>query len=209
MIIRKFVSCLFAILGTVLMVFSIGLCLVSLDAPVRMEAVPDGAEACAEAFCDAVNRGDLAAASGLLYGQPDLGVEVQPATAQGAMVWEAYADSLACEFSGNYYTAQSGLARDAQITTLDTAAMMEELGQYAQSSLTAKINGAETLAEIYDENNNYRADLVEQVMQDALQQALSWDKATVTRDVTVKMIYRDGSWWILPDQPLLQALSGQ
>ena len=209
MIIRKFVSCIFAILGTALLVFSIGLCLVSLDAPVRMEDVPDGAQRCAEAFCDAVNQGDLAAAGALIYGQPDLGVEVQPATEQGALVWNAYADSMVCEFSGNFYAAQSGLARDARITALDIAALMEKLSQYAESSLSAKINAAETLTEIYDENNNYRADLVEQVMREALQQALNWEKATVSIDVTFRMIYRDGSWWIMPDQALLQALSGQ
>lgn len=208
MTIRKFVSCIFAVLGTVLLVFSIGLCLLSLDAPVRMAAVPEGAQVCAETFREAVNRGDLAAASGLIYGQPDLGVEAQPATQQGALVWEAYTGSLAGEFAGDFYADQSGLARKLQLTALDVSALMENLAQYAQDSLTAKINAAEALTEIYDENNNYRESLVEQVLQEALQRAMNQDMATVTREVTIKLIYRDGNWWIQPDQALLQALSG-
>jgi len=30
----------------------------------------------------------------------------------------------------------------------------------------------------------------------------------ITREVTVKLINRDGKWWVVPDQALLQALSG-
>ena len=208
MTIRKFISGVFAVLGTVLLVFSVGLCLLSLDARVRMKAVPDGAKLCAEAFYDAVNRGDLAAASGLIYGQPDLGVEAQPSTQQGEMVWNAYKESLTCEFSGDYFATQTGLSRKAEITALDISALMGNLAAYAGNSMSAKVSAAENPEELYDENNNYRETLVEQVLLEAMRQALSHDAATVAREVTIRLTYRDGSWWIMPDQELLQTLSG-
>ena len=208
MTVRKFFSCLFAIFGTALMVLSIGLCLLSLDAPVRMKEVPAGAQACMETFCEAVDRGDLGAISGLIYGQPELGAEEQPATRQGVLVWETFVNSMECNFSGDYSADQSGIARNVKITSLDISALMENLAKYAQETLNARITSAESLTEIYDESNNYREELVEQVLQEALQQALARDVTTVTREVKVKVIYRDGSWWILPDQALLQTISG-
>ena len=42
---------------------------------------------------------------------------------------------------------------------------------------------------------------------DRVLQALAEGK-TVTRDVKVKLVSRDGSWWVVPDQALLAVLSG-
>ena len=39
-------------------------------------------------------------------------------------------------------------------------------------------------------------------------QALSEDAQTVTRDVTLGLIYQDGAWWVVPDQALLKIISG-
>ena len=61
---------------------------------------------------------------------------------------------------------------------------------------------------MYDENNQFRGELVNQTLREALQQVLSQDAKTLTREVTVKLVKRDGSWWVVPDQALLQALSG-
>ena len=47
-----------------------------------------------------------------------------------------------------------------------------------------------------------------QVLYDALAQAISQDGKTVTRDVTLKLIHRDGQWWVVPDAALLQAITG-
>ena len=51
-------------------------------------------------------------------------------------------------------------------------------------------------------------ELVDQALNDAVTQALSEDAQTVTRDVTLGLIYQDGAWWVVPDQALLQIISG-
>ena len=51
-------------------------------------------------------------------------------------------------------------------------------------------------------------DLVEEVLSQAVVQALAEDGQLVTRDVTLNLICRDGQWWAVPDQALLQAISG-
>lgn len=206
--IAKFFSFLFAVLGTVLMIASVGLCLLSLNAPVRMTEVPSGAVECSEALRGAIVEGDFASAGSLMYGQPDLGVEHLPETAEGQMIWEAFCQSIAFEFRGDCYATDHGLARDAVITTLDIPSVTEKLTQRAHALLTTRVENAQDMAELYDETNNFREDLVAEVLAQALEQAMTQDAGTVTREVTLTLVNRDGKWWAVPDQNLLTALSG-
>ena len=80
--------------------------------------------------------------------------------------------------------------------------------QRAKALLEAKAAAAEDKTEIYNEDNSYRSELVNQALNDAVTQALSEDAQTVTRDVTLGLIYQDGAWWVVPDQALLQIISG-
>ena len=71
----------------------------------------------------------------------------------------------------------------------------------------------QTKAEEYPEEsddgqNADREELVNQALLEAARQALDESAETVTRDVTLNLIYRDGAWWVVPDQALLQIISG-
>jgi hypothetical protein len=90
---------------------------------------------------------------------------------------------------------------------LDIASVTEKLQERAQSLVNQKIASAENLTEVYDESGSFREELVTQILQQALQQCLTQDAETFTREVTVKLINRDGKWWVVPDPALLQALS--
>lgn len=206
--IAKFFAGIFAAAGTVLLVGSIGLCLFSLNAPVQMTQVPEAAVSCSEELVAAIADGDFASVAERLYGQPELGAGRDPADAMGVMVWDAFVQSLSCEFQGDCYADESGIYRDASITALDIPSVTENLQTRAHALLTQKVEAATDMAELYDENNDFREDLVSQVLCDALVQAISQDGKTVTRDVTLKLIYRDGQWWVVPDAALLQAITG-
>ena len=52
------------------------------------------------------------------------------------------------------------------------------------------------------------AELVDEALLDAARQALDEDAETVTRDVTLSLIYRDRAWWVTPDAALLEMISG-
>lgn len=206
--IAKFFAFLFAVLGVVIMIASVGLCLLSLNAPVRMTEIPAGAGECSEALRSAIDEGDLACAGSLLYGQPDLGVERLPETAEGQLIWEAFLQSTACEFRGDCYATGTGLARDAVITTLDIPSVTEKLTQRAHALLTTRMENAQDMAELYDNTNNFREELVADVLEQALEQGLQQDSGTITREVTLTLVNRDGQWWVVPDQALLSALTG-
>lgn len=206
--VARFFAVIFGALGTVLMLGTTVLCLTSLDKSVELTEVPAAAQACAEELRDAVEAADFEAAAKVMYGQPDLGVDHTPEDARSAKVWSAFTDSLSCEFTGACYATESGIARDARVTALDIPSVTGNLNSRAHALLTERVNAATEMEELYDEENNFREDLVEQVLDEALDQALLEDAQTVTRDVTLNLIHRDGQWWVVPDQALLQALTG-
>lgn len=206
--IAKFFAVTFAVIGTVLLIGSMGFFLLNQDAPVRVLQIPQEAVARSDDFAKTLNAGDLEAAAVMIYGQPDLGVEGQPDDPESAIIWEAFLKSISFEFIGKCYAADNGFSRDATITILDVASVTKKLPERTQSLMNQKIASAGALEEIYDHEGHFREDLVDQILQEALQQALVQDSQTVIRNVTVKLIQRDGAWWVVPDQVLLQAVSG-
>ena len=82
------------------------------------------------------------------------------------------------------------------------------MGEYAHALLTQRVETAEDMSELYDEENNFRQDLVDAIVLEAVDQAIRENGQTASFDVTLSLIQRDGQWWVVPDQALLQAISG-
>lgn len=203
----KFIAVIFGLVGTVLMVGAIGVCLTSLDAPVRMVEYPQEAMDRSEEMMDAVASGDFSAAAQVMYGQPDLGADRQAEDEVGQLIWAAFVDSISYEFAGDCYATDSGISRNASVTTLDISSVTENLRDRSQKLLSDRVAEATDMAELY-EGEEFREDVVMEVLNEAVQQALQEDAKTVSRDVTLNLIYRDEQWWVVPDQALLKAISG-
>ena len=206
--IARFFAVIFACIGTVLLVGSMGFFLLNRNAAVRVRELPGDAVSACESFVQALNDGDLETAAQLMYGQPDLGVGQIPADRESALVWEAFRSSLAVELTGEWVVEQSALVRTVSVTNLDVSSVLGKLPAQVQSLLDQKIAAAEDLSEIYNEHNAYREELVDQVLAEALQRVLTQDAQLVSREVTLKLVNRDGHWWVVPHQNLLQILTG-
>lgn len=206
--VARFFAYVFASLGLLLLIGSMGFFLWNRNAQVQILELPQEAVACCDAFVQALNDGDLDAAAQRMYGQPDLGVDGVPENPESALLWEAFRKSITVELDGTWELEQNTLVRKGRITNLDTSAVMKKLPEYVRSLLDLRIASAESLAEIYDEQNEFREDLVTEILQEALQQALAQDGKTVTSELTLKLVNRDGCWWVVPHQNLLQILTG-
>lgn len=206
--IAKFFAVVFGILGGLVMAGSIGLCLVSLNAPVRMEEVPDGAVRCAEEFAQAISQKEFGALEDCLYGQPELGMEGTLAEPMTAKAWELFENSLAFAWQGECYMDGAVLCRDGQVTYLEAASLTDDLPNRAHALLSRKVEEASDMAQLYDDSGEFREDLMDQVLAEALEQACAEDAKTVTAAVTVQFVFTDGRWWAVPDAALLSALSG-
>ena len=60
----------------------------------------------------------------------------------------------------------------------------------------------------YDENNNYREDMVMELLFQAAEACLQEDAEMVTVEIVVKLTHEQGQWWVLPEKELLEAISG-
>ena len=206
--IARFFACIFACIGAVLLMGSMGFFLWNRNADEKVLELPREAVSCCDAFVQALNTGDLEAAAQLMYGQPDLGVSGAPESPESALLWQAFCSSIAVELDEAWEVEQGSFLRTGSISNLDVSTVLGKLPERVQGLLNQKIAEAEDLSEIYDEHNEFREELVEAVLAEALQQALAQDAQTVTRDLTLKLVKRDGRWWVVPHQNLLQILSG-
>jgi len=206
--IAKFFSGLLGVIGIAVLVFTMVLAFVSLDAETVLLTPPGEALERAETMMDAVAAGDYASAGQLMYGQPDLGADREPADKVGQLVWDSFTNSISYEFVGECYATDSGISQNVSITCLELSSVMSNLKTRVNTLLNERIAQATEMSQLYDEENNFREDLVEEVLQQAVTAALQEDAQSVTREVTLSLAYREGQWWVVPDAALLNAISG-
>lgn len=126
----------------------------------------------------------------------------------GILLWNAFLDSTEFALVGDCYTTDVGLAQNISFTYLDSASVTANLRERSQALLNQRVEEAEDVSEIYDENNEYRESVVMEALQEAVKAALQEDAETVTVSLTVNLKYQNGTWWVVVDNALLDAFSG-
>lgn len=206
--ITKLFAFLFAVLGLCGAVAGIYLGFSNLDADPILVQQPESAREQVEDLMEAVCAGDYAAASALLYGNPDLGMERDAADRVGMLLWEAMESSRTYTLSDEFYATNTGVALDVQMSCLDMASVTVNLRERSQKLLEQRMQEAEDPSEVYDKNNEYREDFVMAVLYDAAREALEEDGKEVSYSFTLNLTYQNGQWWIMPEASLLEAISG-
>lgn len=157
---------------------------------------------------DAVCAGDYTAAGQQMYGTPSFGPDREAAEDVSALYWEAFSQSMTYELVGECYAQENYIAQKVRITCLDFDSVTENLRERFMTLLEKKIAEAQDTSEIYDENNNYREDMVMELLFQAAEACLQEDAEMVTVEIVVKLTHEQGQWWVLPEKELLEAISG-
>lgn len=177
------------------------------EEPVLLEPSQEASDA-ATALLDAVCAGDYETAGSLILGSPELGVDRPAQDAVGVLLWDAYQDSLEYVPVGEPFATDSGVAQRFTVRYLDLSSVTATLRERSQALLEERVAQAEDTSEVYDENNEYREDVVMDVLYDAAVAALAEDARYVEVTFTMKLVYRDGRWLAVADDELLNAISG-
>ena len=201
-------SLLFAVIGICLLAVAALFCLTFLNAPPIMISAPDGALECSENLMEALQNGDYTAASACLSGEPDLGLDREPEEEAGKLLWKAFSESFQYEFTGDCYATSTGVARSVMITTLDLNKISAKLPQRLDDLVEEKLAASSSMFEIYDAEGNFRQDVIQKLLLQGLNEILEEDAATVTRGVSLNLVYENNRWYVTFDQALLQAISG-
>ena len=169
---------------------------------------PAEAEPMVRKTMDAVTQGDFDTVSANLQGTPDLGVHREPQDVVGRLLWEAFLESFTYEIQGPCYGDESGIAMDLSVSYLDFNSVIATLGDRAETMLEKRVKSAKSSDEIFDRNQNYREEVIEQVLKQATEAGLKKDAKTVTGSLTLHMVYEQGRWWVVPTESLMRVLSG-
>ena len=205
--VSKLASAVFAVVGTVLLVGSIVTGFAALNSPTRAVKPTQEANVCAQSVLRALDDGDLSKVGEYLYGKPSLGLDREPAAEEGKLIWNAYRDSIAVTVDENCYGEGTNIYQTAQVPTMDITGTLAQLENRASGLLKQKLESAEDPAALLDGNGEVQKTLKDEIRTQALTQVLS-DAKTVTTQITFQLIEKDGQWWALPDQALLDILSG-
>lgn len=205
---RRFLSVFFGVCATGVAGLTIYISLISINASPVLLAPSQAAAECAENVLNAVCTGDYDHAGRFLYGKPTLGSGANTKSEAGKLIWNAFVDSLEYEISGDCYPSESGLSLDIKIRSLQMASVTRNLQERSRALLTARMEEAEDVDEIYGDDNNYREDFVMAVLRDAVKDALREDAEYTEQELTMSLIYEQGQWWVIPEQQLIRAVSG-
>lgn len=200
---KKLFSSLFAVVGTLLMVGTALLCLLNLNAQPHVLVFPQEASQQAQAFAEAISRGDLESAGQYLYGQPQLTADADWEEPAKSQIWDAYLESLSCVPVQDPKAEDDVISWQVQIKMLDISALMESWQQETSELLASQ----ETEAE--GEEPAEQEEIPSAALSRGLEKALAGERKTLTQEVTLNLIYREGQWWVSPDTALLQLLSGR
>lgn len=168
----------------------------------------DAAQARVAGMMDAVCAADYTTVGQQMYGTPSFGPEREAAEKVSALYWTAFSESMSYELVGECYAEEDYIAQKVRITCLDFDSITENLRTRFQTLLEQRIAKAQSTSEIYDENNNYREDMVMELLYQAAQECLREDADMVTEEIVVKLTYEQGQWWIIPEKELLTAITG-
>ena len=208
MMLKKVFAAVFAAIGLVTAALAVYIGMNFTDRAPTLLTPPTVARSKVVAMMDAVSDGNYAEAGKNILGNPDLGVDREPADRVGALIWNAFQESISFELVGECYTTEDGLAQNVTFTSLDIESVTVNLKERSQTLLKNRVDEAEDTSDIYDENNDYREDFVMDVLYDAAVQALEEDAVEKTVELTIKLSYADGGWWVVADTALLDAISG-
>ena len=206
--IKRLFAALFAAVGILSAAAGVHIAMNFTDRAPQLLTPPTSARGKVVELMNAVCEGDYDQASGLILGNPSLGVDREPADEAGKLIWQAFLESISFELTGECYASGESLAQNVVFTGLDIESVTVNLKTRAQTLLEQRVRDAENVSDVYDENNEYREDFVMEVLRDAVAQALAEDAVVKTVELTVKLSYQDGNWWIVADNALLDAISG-
>ncbi|MBQ9857502.1 MAG: hypothetical protein IJO77_00725 [Oscillospiraceae bacterium] len=204
----KIFSVIFAVLAVVLIALT-AVGYVSFHREPPMIGTPvDEADSAAESLAEAVCRMDYAAASDILYGNPELQWDEETATPLGTRLWQAYAGSMSYEFNGPCYATADGIFRDVTFTALDISALEPKIQERFDLLMEPYLAESKHNYEIYDENGVMRQDFTENILYQAVDEILLEDNARTDYQITLELVFQDGKWLVVPNQTLIDIIAG-
>lgn len=199
---------IYAFLAVLTVILAAVVTVVGIQAKPMLLSAPEEASARVERLLSAVSAGDYGDVSACLLGNPALGVDRAPENAVGSLVWSAFTRSFRYTLVGDFYASSDGLSREISVEYLDIGSVTNGLNARTLELVNQRVQEAQYSSEVYDENNEIREEVLMEIVAQVVSEALAQRAQTVTAQLTLNLVHQDGAWWIVADNALLSAISG-
>ena len=159
-------------------------------------------------FFDSLIAGDYTAAYDRVRDYTSLGLENEPSTESGKMVYAALHASYSYELTGSAKTDKLDASQNVSFTYLSLPALEAAVADETQTQLKHLVQQLPS-SEVYDQNNNYLPEITERAYLQALEKILeSAADYYTTEEIPLALNYTDGRWQLIMNNSLLKALNG-
>lgn len=170
-------------------------------------SIDQGAQARCRDFAQCLRQGDFDGLSQTLLGTPQI-TQYSGEEALSKRIWQAYVSSMDCALEGGLYGTDQGLAQNITLEALDLGDLGARLEEKVPLLLEARMEEARDIQELYDGQNGYRQEVIDQVLLQALDEVLSQNPQTRETTLTLRLCRSRGQWLIQPEGDLIRFLSG-
>ena len=169
----------------------------------------DAPENTLSAFFTALKAQDWEAASECVSDSSSFSPGTELSDDYSRRFWQAQRGSWEFEITGDFVAEGRDLTRTVKVTSLQFKNAEAFIRDSVQSGLAASVEAAVLKSEVYDENGDYREDLVRGYLDKAVAEYLRRpsEEAAVC-EVKVRMSHGEDGWKIDPDKSLVEALTG-
>ena len=94
------------------------------------------------------------------------------------------------------------------IATGRTLHFTDSVTAHGKKLLDERVAAAEKMAELYDENGDFRQELIDEIMAQAVELSFAEETETLTFETTFGFVYQGKQWYVVPDGAFMRALSG-
>lgn len=197
-----------AVLSLVIAALACAVCLYGYSAGTVYAEAEGDPQKTVTRFFDALCAGDNDTAYTCLENYSSLGLEKEPSSKSGELVYNALKDSYSYELVGAANVDKLTAQQTVSFTYLDLKAM-EQYVEKETNDVLREIVRSRARKDVYDENNNYLPAVTDEAYETAVKTVLnSAENYYNSAELTVGLDYVGQQWFINADSALLSCIMG-
>ncbi len=160
------------------------------------------------AFMDDICRGDYSAAYSRLKDYSTLGLENQPGSEAGRIIYDTLRSSYDYQLVGNCTIDKLNAVQTVRLKYLDLGSISDDVQTHTMAALESIVQ-SRAHNEVYDDNSQYLPEVATEAYLTAVGEVMAEpEKYYRSVEFDVNAEYSDGSWKIITAPAMLKALNG-
>ena len=165
-------------------------------------------EEVSSSFMTAVCMGEENLASSLLASPMQLDIPLNQPDEAALLLERSLKDSYSCEAAGAPILDGTNAKQNYKFISLNVTALVPDILAEVDKELEYKVENSKK-SDVYDKDNNYRTDVLEEIYQSAIVKVLQDAPSYYTQSlIGLELTYQNGEWKVLPNNSLQLALNG-